>query len=78
MVAFKKERKKHSLIIKAQVDPLSAEDGFTAVSASSIGLFISKVCQKELPMVLSALLIGVPIAFALLKLVSESVVLKQK
>ena len=77
-ISFKKEKKSHSLILRAHVDPLSVEDSFTAVSASSIGLFISKVCQKELPMGLSALLMGVPIAFALLKLVTESVVMKQK
>ena len=42
-----------------------------AVSASSIGIFISKVCQKEIPLGFSAILMSVPIAIALLKLASD-------
>lgn len=42
-----------------------------AVSASSIGIFISKVCQKEVPMGFSLILMSVPITIAILKLASD-------
>lgn len=77
-LSFKKETKSHEILLKVQVEPQSIEESFTAVSASSIGIFISKVCQKEIASSFSIILMGVPIAIALLKLASESFVFYDK
>lgn len=45
-LAFKKEQKSHEVLLKVQVEPHSIEESVTALSASSIGIFISRVCQK--------------------------------
>jgi hypothetical protein len=77
-VSYKKESKSHEILLKVQVEPQSIEESFTAVSASSIGIFISKVCQKEIASSFSIILLGVPIAIALLKLATESFVFYDK
>ena len=46
LISFKKNTKTHSVVLKVQVEPQTFEESMTAVSASSIGLFITKVCQK--------------------------------
>ena len=71
MVNYKKDQKSHSVVLKVQVEPQSFEESMAAVSASSIGIFISKVCQKEVSLGFSAILMSVPIAVALLKLASD-------
>lgn len=77
-MAFKKEAKSHEVVLKVQVDAHSMEESFTTLSASSIGIFISKVCQKEVATKFSIILLSVPIAIALLKLVTESFVFSDK
>lgn len=74
-VAWRREGRSHEVKLRVQVEPHSLEESVTAVSASSIGIFISRLCQKEVASSLALVLTGIPIAIALLKLASESFVL---
>lgn len=71
-ISFKKEHKSHEILLKVTVEPTSIEESITTVSASSIAIAISKVCIKEITTSFSMILMGIPIAIALLKLATES------
>ena len=77
-IEHKKQKKSHNVILKVQVEPQTVEESIATVSASSIGIFISKVCQKEVSQSFSLILMSVPIAIALLKLATDSFVYRDK
>jgi len=66
------------LTVKVHIEPKQSFESMAALSASSIGLFIAKVCQRDISTFASFILMSIPIGVALINFDSPTTLLQGK
>lgn len=70
-IPFVKTKKSHKVSLHIKIEANKTLESVTAVSASSVGIFITKALHQDMPAPVALLLLGIPISLTLLKLVQN-------